>query len=98
MAAVSTKDKVQGLLNESIGDLIGTFQQLMRIDFDIENKTHVGLVAQIFVTAYLEEVNKQAEEENSNEMREKAKEMEAFLTSNDMMNSWKEMFESALSI
>ena len=70
----------------------------MRIEFDIENKAHVGLVAQMFVIAYLEEVNKKAEEENSNEMREKAKEMESFLTSDEMMNSWKEMFKTALSI
>lgn len=90
MAAVSTKEKVQNLLNESIGDLIGTFEQLMRIDFDIENK------AQMFVIAYLEEVNKKAEQEDSNEMREKAKEMEDFLTSDEMMNSWKEMFETAI--
>ena len=50
------------------------------------------------MTAYLEEVNKKAEEENSNELREKAKEMEDFLTSDGMMNSWKEMFETAISI
>ena len=85
MAGVSTKEKFQDLLNESIGDLIGTFEQLMKIDFDIENKGHVSVVAQTFIMAYLDEVKKQAEEEDSNQMREKAEEMKAFLTSDEFL-------------